>query len=209
MKIKHRGHEPKVDSSTYIAPTAVLVGNVEVGARSRVMYGAVLDSEASTVSIGTSSIICENAVIRATAEGGNSHPVMIDDHVFIGPHATVLGCTLARCVYVATGATILQGAEVGSGSVVAVGALVHANTVIPEGTFIPPGNIAIGNPVKIHAPGDANLIATIKSVGFPLTAFGVKPDQTDRFAVCHGATEVRSREFEAHLSDEVLDEWPS
>lgn len=209
MKVRHRGYEPRVDASVYVAPTAVLVGNVEVGARARVMYGAILDSEASTISIGDDSIVCENAVIRATAQGGTPHPVMIADHVFIGPHATVLGCTLARCVYVATGATILQGAEVGPGSVVAVGALVHANTVVPEGTFIPPCNIAIGNPVKIYAPGDENLIGAIKSIGFPSTAFGVKPDPTDRLAVCRGATEARSREFEAHLSDEVLDEKPS
>ncbi len=195
-----------MDALAYVAPTAVLVGNVEIGARSRVMYGAALDSEGSTILIGDDSIVCENAVIRATAEGDASHPVMIADHVFIGPHATILGCTLARCVYVATGATILQGAEVGAGSVVAVGALVHANAIVPEGTFIPPCNIAIGNPVKIHAPDSENIITAIRSVGFPLTAFGIKPDPTDRFAVCRGATEVRSREFEAHRADEILDE---
>jgi carbonic anhydrase/acetyltransferase-like protein (isoleucine patch superfamily) len=119
MKIIHRGYEPKVDASACIAPTAVLVGKVEVGSRSRVMYGAVVDSEASTISIGACCIVCENAVIRATGEGEVPHPITIDDHVFIGPHSTILGCTLARCVYVATGATILQGAKVGPGSVIA------------------------------------------------------------------------------------------
>lgn len=192
----------------YVAPMAVLVGNVKIGARARVMYGAVLDSEASAISIGDSSIICENAVVRATAEGSAPHPVMIDEHVFIGPHATLIGCTVARCVYVATGATILQGAVVGQGSVVAVGALVHANAVVPEGTFIPPCNVAIGNPVKIYAPGNENLIAAIKSIGFPIVAFGVRPDPSDPLAVCRGVTEVRSREFEAHLSDEILKKQP-
>ena len=206
MKVRHRGYEPRLDASVYVAPTAVLVGNVEVGARARVRCGAVLDSEASTISIGDDSIVCENAVIRATAVGGTPHPVMIADHVFIGPHATILGCTLAQCVYVATGATLLEAAEVRAGSVVAVGALVRANAVVPEGTFIPPYNIAIGNPIKIYAPGDENLIVVIKSIGFSLTAFGIKTDPTDRLAVCRGATEVRSREFEAHLSDEPLEE---
>lgn len=204
MKIQHRGHEPKVDSSAYIAPTAVVVGKVSVGARSRVMYGAVLDSEASTVSIGASCVICENAVIRATGEGDIPRPVMIGEHVFIGPHATLLGCTLAGYVYVATGATVLQGAIVGSGSVIAVGALVHANAVIPEGTFIPPHNIAIGDPIEVYPPSDENIITRIRTIGFPTAAFGIRPDPTDRFSVCRGATEVRSKEFESHLSDVVM-----
>jgi len=206
MKIIHRGYEPKVDDSACIAPTAVLVGKVEVGARSRVMYGAVVDSEASSVSIGACCIVCENAVIRATGVGEVPHPITIDDHVFIGPHATILGCTLARCVYVATGATVLQGAKVGPGSVIAVGALVHANAIVSEGTFVPPHNIAIGDPAKIYAPSDENLVTRIRAVGFPMAAFGIRPDSTDPLAVCRGATEVRSREFEAHLSDEVLEE---
>lgn len=102
------------------------------------MYGAVLNSEASIVRIGDGVVVCENAVIRATALGITPHPVLIADHAFIGPHATVLGCTLAQSVYVATGATVLQGAEVGPRCVVAVGALVHADAVVPEGSFIPP-----------------------------------------------------------------------
>ncbi len=205
MKIQHRGHEPKVESSAYIAPTAVLVGNVEVGAHSRVMYGAVLDSEATTVSIGASSIICENVVIRATGEGDIARPVVIGNHVFIGPHATLLGCALDRYVYVATGATVLQGAKIGAGAVIAVGALIHANAVVPEGTFIPPHNIAIGEPVQVYPPSDKDLVTKIRAVGFPTAAFGIRPDPTDRFSVCRWATEVRSKEFAAHLSDVMIE----
>jgi len=167
------------------------------------MYGAVLNSEASFVSIGASSIICENAVIRATGEGDVPRPVEIGDHVFIGPHATLLGCALADYVYVATAATVLQGAKIGSGSIIAVGALVHANAVVPEGTFIPPHNVAIGDPIQLYPPSDENIVTRIKAIGFPTAAFGIRPDPTDRFSVCREATEVRSKEFEAHLSDVV------
>jgi len=59
MKIIHRGYEPKVDASACIAPTAALVGKVEVGARSRVMYGAVVDSEASRVTDMGSDLIID------------------------------------------------------------------------------------------------------------------------------------------------------
>ncbi len=205
MKIRHRGCDPKVHSSAYIAPTAVLVGKVDVGERSRVMYGAVLDSEASTVLVGCSSIVCENAIIRATAEGDAPHPVVIGDHVFIGPHATLLGCNLDGYVYVATGATVLQGAKIGSGSIIAVGALVHANAVVPEGTFVAPNNVAIGDPIQIYPPNDERLITRIKAIGFPTAAFGITPDPNERFSVCRRATMVRSKEFEAHLSDVIIE----
>ncbi len=205
MLVRHRGAEPEIHESAYVAPTAVLVGDVRIAERARLMYGAVFDSEGSTISVGECSIICENAVVRATAMTAPHHPVTIEDHVFIGPHATVLGCTLERNSYVATGATILQGAKVGAGSVIAVGALVHANAVVPEGTFIPPNAVAIGDPVKLYGASDSDLVRAIRDIGFPRLAFGIEPDLTGKGTVCHGATEVRSKEFEAHFDDILLE----
>ena len=109
MLIKHRDFEPLVDFSVFVAPTAVLVGRVHIAQRCRVMYGAVLDSEGSKIEIGECTIICENAVIRATASGDVDHPVLIGDHVFIAPHATLLGCTVESCSYIATGHLFCTG----------------------------------------------------------------------------------------------------
>ncbi|MCL4536608.1 MAG: acyltransferase [Nitrospirae bacterium] len=207
MLIKHRGFEPVVDSSVFIAPTAVLVGRVAVGRDSRIMYGAVLDSEGSEIKIGECTINCENAVLRATASGDREHPVLIRDNVFIWPHATLLGCTVEPCSYIATGATVLQGAVVHSGAVVAVGALVHAKTVVPEGFFIPPNTIAIGDPVKIYSPDEKELLAeAIKSIGFAKIAFGIEAQWEDRLSRYKQATEVRSKEFGSHFNDVILDE---
>src|SRR5215217_2522017 len=128
MLIRSRGYEPVVDASAFVAPTAALVGEVVIGPRSRVMYGAVLDSEASRVEVGECAIVCENAVLRATAAGDADLPVLVRDHTFVGPHSTLLGCVVESACYVAIGATVLQGAVLESGAVVAVGALVHANS---------------------------------------------------------------------------------
>jgi carbonic anhydrase/acetyltransferase-like protein (isoleucine patch superfamily) len=73
--IRNRAAEPTVDASAFVAPTAVLVGRVSVGPRARVMYGAVLDSEASKAEVGATAIVCENAVLRATSAGGADLPV--------------------------------------------------------------------------------------------------------------------------------------
>ena len=122
MRIRHRGFAPRADETVFIAPTATLVGNVHVGPESRIMYNAVLDAEASRIDIGECTVICENAVIRATDQGDAPHPVWVGDHVFVSPHTTLLGCRVESATYIATNATILQGATVHSGSVVAVGA---------------------------------------------------------------------------------------
>jgi carbonic anhydrase/acetyltransferase-like protein (isoleucine patch superfamily) len=205
MIINHRGVAPSIDSTVFIAPTAVIAGNVQVGPRSRIMYGAVIDSEASAVEIGECSIICENAVIRATKIEDTNHTVQIGEHVFISPHATLLGCSVESHAYIATGATVLQGAEVGSGAVVAVGALVHANTKIPPGFFLAPNTIALGDPIKVYRPGDKDAVVdAIKSLAFTKIAFGVDPQPEDRVATMTRVTEIRSKEFKSHFNDIIL-----
>jgi len=205
MLIKHRGFEPQAASSVFVAPNATLIGKINIGPESRVMYGAVLDSEGSEIGVGECSIICENAVIRATASGDVNHPVSIGDHVFISPQATLIGCKVESYSYVATGATVLQGATIHKGAIVAVGAFVHARAVIPDDFFVPPNTIAIGDPVKIFSPDEKEaLVDAIRSIGFTRVAFDVEPQVYNRISVMKKATEVRSKEFESHFNDEIM-----
>jgi carbonic anhydrase/acetyltransferase-like protein (isoleucine patch superfamily) len=205
MLIRSRGNEPAVDVSAFVAPTAALVGRVAVGPRARVMYGAVLDSEASRVEVGECAIVCENAVLRATHARDADLPVVVGDHAFIGPHATLLGCTVEPACYLATGATVLQGATIGSGAVVAVGALVHANSVVPGEFFVPPNTVVVGDPLEVYAPGDEGLPEAIRSANFAQTAFGVRTAWENRVARYRETAEVRSEEFGAHFEDVILD----
>ena len=204
MLIRNRGVEPIVDASAFVAPTAVLVGRVSVGPRARIMYGAVLNSEASKVELGECAIVCENAVLRATSVGEADLPVLVGDHAFVGPHATLLGCAVRSACYVAAGATILQGATVESGAVVAVGALVHANTKVPSEFFVPPNTVAVGDPLQVFAPGDEGLPEAIRSTNFARTAFGVKTEWEDRIQRYKETAEVRSEEFGSHFDDTVF-----
>ncbi|MFG1947374.1 gamma carbonic anhydrase family protein [Nonomuraea sp. NPDC048826] len=203
IRIRHRGHEPQVHPTAYVAPTATLVGDVRVGPRARVMYGAVLDAEGSRIEVGEAAVICENAVLRGSAVAGDQ-PVLVGDHVFVGPQATLLGCEVGRCSYVATAATVLQCARLGAGSVVAVGALVHARTVVPDEFFVPPHTVALDAPVWLLAPGDPDLAEAIRQVGFAQVAFGVDAEWTDRISRYEHIAEVRVAEFGAHADDKVL-----
>jgi carbonic anhydrase/acetyltransferase-like protein (isoleucine patch superfamily) len=206
MLVKHRGFAPIIDETVFVAPNASIIGRVQIDQRSRIMYGAVVDSEDSRIQIGECSIICENAVLRATASGDEDYPVLLGDHVFVSPHATLLGCTIERCSYIATGATVLQGAKVQSGAVVAVGAFVHAKTRVPGGFFIPPNTIAIGDPIKLYSPGQMDEVSqAIKAIGFAKTAFGVDAEWEDRIRRYEQSTEVRSKEFESHFGDVIIE----
>lgn len=207
MLIRHRGHDPIIDATAFVAPTAVVVGSVRVGPRSRVMYGAVVDSEGSEIALGECVVVCSNSVLRATASGDTEYPLRVQDHVFISPHATLIGCTIERCSYVATGATVLHGARVEPGAAVAVGALVHAGTVVPAGAFVPPNAVAVGAPMRLYDASSPDVLAdAIRSVGFAARAFGTTAGWSDRLTRYTEATEVRSREFVEHAGDEIIGE---
>jgi carbonic anhydrase/acetyltransferase-like protein (isoleucine patch superfamily) len=203
MLVRHRGAEPQVDPTACVAPNATLVGDVRVGPHARVMYGAVLDAEGATVEIGECTIVSEHAVLRATAV--TDAPVVLADHVFVGPHATVLGARVRRCAYLAANATVLQQATVGAGACVAVGALVHARTVVPDEFFVAPHTTAVGDPVRVFGQDRADELAeAIAAVDFAGAAFGVRAAWTDRVNRYREAAEVRSAEYAAHADDEVV-----
>lgn len=192
--IRHRGYAPDIDPSAYVAPTATLVGQVRIGPRARVMYGAVLDAEDAAIEVGESSIICENAVLRGA--------VRIDDHVFVGPQSTLLGCQVGRCAYLATGVTVLQEATLGPGAVIAIGAAVHVSTTIPAEHFVPPNNIAVRG--EVYAPGDPALPSAIKAADFAKVAFGVDTEWEDRIHRYEQMSELRSAQFAEHRNDEII-----
>ncbi|HET6500526.1 MAG TPA: gamma carbonic anhydrase family protein [Amycolatopsis sp.] len=168
--IEHQHGHPRVDESAYIAPTAVLCGDVTVGSHSRVLFGAVLTAEGGPVEIGSNCVIMENAVLR----GSRRHPVRLGDHVVVGPHAHLSGCVIEGDARVATGAMLYNGARVGAHADVGFGAVVHVNTVVPPGTAIPMGWFAGGDPVEVLAPQDSGHIAEVLGpLDYPGTVFGV------------------------------------
>lgn len=192
--------------SAYVAPTATLVGDVDIGPHARIMYGAVLDAEASRVAVGEYTIVAENAVLRASAVAETETPVVLADHVFVGPHATVLGATVGRCAYLAANVTVLHRAALGAGVSVAVGALVHANAVLPEEFFVPPHTTAAGNPVELFPADHVDEVSdAIRRAGFASAAFGVEADWHDRIGRYERIAEVRSAEFAAHEHDELIE----
>ena len=162
MEIRHRDNTPSVDPGAYIAPTAVLSGQVRVGPGSCVLHGAVLSADGGPVDAGTSCVIIEHAVLRGTSQ----YPLTVGDHVLAGPHCYLTGCTVGDEVFIATGAMVFNGAQMGRASSVALGGAVHIGCVVPPQTRIPIGWVAVGDPARLYPPGEAeNIRAGLEEAG--------------------------------------------
>jgi carbonic anhydrase/acetyltransferase-like protein (isoleucine patch superfamily) len=200
MLLEHQGERPRIHETAYIAPTATVCGAVTIGAESRVLFGAVLVAEGGPVTIGEHCIVMEQAVLRGTAR----HAVHLGDHVLVGPHAHLSGCTVEDSVFVATGASVFNGARLGARSEVRINGIVHVNTAVPAGATVPIGWVAVGDPAQILPPDEHERIwAVQKTLDFPRTVFGLErvpegesimPELTRRYA----------RALGAHRQDHVL-----
>jgi carbonic anhydrase/acetyltransferase-like protein (isoleucine patch superfamily) len=173
--VEHRLKTPQVSESAYIAPTAVLAGDVTVGPHSRVLFGAVITAEGGHVEIGSNCVIMENAVIR----GVPNQETRVGDDVLVGPHAHLTGCVIEGGSRIATGAVVFNGARIETGAEVEFNAVVYVNTVVPSGVAVPMGWFAGGQPAELVAPGDWDRIRAIMGpLDYPGTVFGVAPSDT-------------------------------
>lgn len=198
MLIEHEGRRPRVADSAYVAPTAVLCGDVRVGADSRILFGAVLTAETGTIHVGERCIVMENALLR----GRESHSVVIGDHVLVGPHAHVNGASIEREVFLATGVSVFPGARIERGSEIRINAVVHVNSRIEPNTTVPIGWIAVGDPAQLFAPeAHERLWEVQEAMDFPGTVFGLSREEASMERVCARYAES----FGRHRGDRVLD----
>jgi len=133
------GATPQVAEDVFLAPTASLIGQVEVGAGASVWFGAVLRGDFGRIVVGAGSCIQDNAVIHATGE----LPTLIGRNVTVGHAAMLEGCVVEDGAVVSMGAIVLQRARIGAGSLVAAG------SVVREGQEIPAGVVAAGVPAEV------------------------------------------------------------
>ena len=201
MRFRHRSKTPVVDPSAYVAPTAVLAGDVQVGPGCAIGFGAVLSAEDGSIVLGKDCIVMENAVVLATERA----PTRIGDNVLIGPRAYLTGCTIDDCVFLATGTTIFNHAKIGRGAEVRINGTVHLHTELAANATVPIGWVAIGNPAQILPPNEHEKIWEIqKTLDFPKAVFNLErppkgqtimPELTKRYAA----------HLRAHRQDQRLD----
>jgi carbonic anhydrase/acetyltransferase-like protein (isoleucine patch superfamily) len=140
------GKRPKVHPDAYIAPTAVLIGDVEVGAGASVWFGAVLRGDEGAIKVGDGANIQDNAVIHCAT----GLPTLIERDASVGHSAQLEGCVVEQGAVVGMGATMLQRSRLGEGSMLAAGA------VLGEGKTVPAGHMAAGVPATVRKPLDGS-----------------------------------------------------
>ncbi|XP_047053372.1 gamma carbonic anhydrase 1, mitochondrial-like [Lolium rigidum] len=142
MNIVDKG--PHVHREAFVAPSASLTGDVQVGQGSSIWYGCVLRGDANNVQIGSGTNIQDNSVVHVAKSNlsGKVFPTIIGDNVTVGHSAVLQGCTVEDEAFVGMGATLLDGVVVEKHGMVAAGALVRQNTRIPC------GEVWGGNPAK-------------------------------------------------------------
>ncbi|MBV9942375.1 MAG: gamma carbonic anhydrase family protein [Solirubrobacterales bacterium] len=133
------GVAPTIGDEVFLAPTAVLVGDVRVGERANIWFGTVLRGDLSHIEIGAGSSIQDNAVVHCATD----LPTVIGSGVVVGHGAMLEGCTIGDGALIGMGAIVLQHARVGAGAMLAAGA------IVPEREQIAPGVLAAGVPARV------------------------------------------------------------
>src|SRR5690242_11060974 len=133
------GQQPQLDAGAWVAPSADLIGDVRLGARASVWFGAVIRADNTPIMIGEESNIQDGAIGHSDAD----FPLTIGARVTVGHQAILHGCTIADDCLIGMGARILNGAVIESESIVGAGALVT------EGKRFPAGSLIVGSPARV------------------------------------------------------------
>ncbi|WP_394781910.1 gamma carbonic anhydrase family protein [Undibacterium sp.] len=194
MIITHDNKTPRIDPGAYVAPNAVVCGDVSIGPGCRILFGAQLIAESGSITIGRECIVMENAVLRSSAE----HVLSVGNNCLIGPQTHVVGCTIEDEVFVATGASVFHAARLGKGSEVRINGVVHIKTHVAAGAFVPIGWVAVGAPAQMFAPHEHDRIWEVqKTLDFPLTVYGFERADADMVKI----TQRLSHKLAAHKDD--------
>lgn len=131
---------PKIHETAFVAETAVVIGDVEIGAESSIWYGAIVRGDVNYIRIGARTNIQDGSIIHVTSK---THPTILEDEVTLGHRVTLHGCYVETGCLIGIGAIVLDGARIGKNSLVAAGSLVTPNTVVPENSLV------MGSPAKV------------------------------------------------------------
>ncbi len=142
MEFELGGRRPNVHPDAYIAPTAVLIGDVHVAKGASIWFGAVLRADEAPIQIGEGANVQDNAVIHCA----ENLPTVLEQNASVGHSAQLEGCVVEQGAVVGMGATMLQRSRLGAGSMLAAGA------VLEEGKHVPPGHMAAGVPAVVKKP---------------------------------------------------------
>lgn len=139
MIYPYKDKSPNIDPSVYIADTAVVTGDVTIGAETSIWFGAVIRGDVAPTIIGKRVSIQDLSCLHQSP----AYPLIIEDEVTVGHQVTLHSCAIRKRALIGMGSIILDGAEIGEG------AFIGAGSLVPPGKKIPPNTLAMGRPAKV------------------------------------------------------------
>lgn len=144
--------KPNIAASAWLAPTAQLIGNVQLDDAANVWFNAVLRADNDLIHVGAGSNIQDGAVLHTDP----GLQLLVGQNVVVGHQAMLHGCTVGDNSLIGIQAVVMNGAKIGANSVVAAGSLVTQGKEFPDGVLI------MGSPAKVVKALDANALAHLK-----------------------------------------------
>ncbi len=155
MFIEYKGKTPKVHQTAFVAPTAVLIGDVEVGEGSSIWFGTVVRADNGPIRIGARSNVQDNAVLHVSEDCST----IIGDDVTIGHCAVLEDCVVESGALIGSNAVVLNHATIGRRSLIAAG------SVVGVGIQIPPESVAAGAPAQVKKKLEGAAIGWVEHAG--------------------------------------------
>jgi carbonic anhydrase/acetyltransferase-like protein (isoleucine patch superfamily) len=159
MILPHKGINPVIPESCFIAPSADIIGDVVMGEESSAWFQVVIRGDVNSIRIGSRTNIQDGAILHVTRDKMpmKGAPLRIGDDVTIGHRVTLHGCTLKNRILIGMGATVMDGAVIDDDSIVAAGALVTKDKVFP------PRSLIQGSPAKLVRELTGEEVAMLKA----------------------------------------------
>ncbi|PID47703.1 MAG: gamma carbonic anhydrase family protein [Proteobacteria bacterium] len=162
MLHKFKNTSPKIGKNVFIAPSADIIGGVEIGEDSSVWFNCVLRGDVHFIKIGKRTSIQDLSMLHVThykkPDKSDGHPTIIGDDVTIAHKVMLHGCTIENACLIGMSATILDGAVIGYESIVG------ANSLVTKHKKFPPRSLILGNPARlVRSLSDAEVASLYKS----------------------------------------------
>lgn len=138
LVLPFRGIWPRIAAGVYLAPGAVVIGDVEIGEESSIWFNAVIRGDVAPIRIGIRSNVQDNAVLHLDS----GTPCIVGNEVTVGHCAIVHGTTVGDGVTIGMGAVVLSRSTIGAEAIVA------ANALVPEDATVAPGALVMGVPAR-------------------------------------------------------------
>jgi carbonic anhydrase/acetyltransferase-like protein (isoleucine patch superfamily) len=162
MILEYKGVLPQLDDSVFLAPSACVIGDVQIGEQSSLWFNVVVRGDVNFIRIGKRTNIQDGTVVHVARD---THPTVIGDDVSVGHGVTLHGCTVHDGCLIGIGAIVLDGAVVGASSVVAAG------SVVAPGTQIPSRSLVMGSPGRVKRSLDDDECKDIHSIAARYTQY--------------------------------------